>query len=205
MGNLWMERAKKNLYKKSVEQSDFQKAREEWAYEGLEDNQDCIAECELCNHEEIRYEYIIVNRLNNNTMIVGSECIKKFTDDFQEDFYDVHGNLVKESRLLKDKALHLRKILHDALDARMEGSTNTFYQSIVKQIKKDGKLTPNQLKHLNRFYQTLSEKGQQAFKSVVKVSLRKDWEKEQVGKLNAYDRRFVVKFMSSEQRKRYGL
>ncbi|MEH6891166.1 hypothetical protein V7024_15965 [Bacillus sp. JJ864] len=205
MGNDWVQRAKKNLFEKSKEKEDFQKARQEWQYKGLEDNEYCEAECELCNHEEIRYEYIIKNKLNNNIMVVGSECIKKFTDDFKTDFYDIEGNLVSEKRLTKDKKEYLKNILHEALDKRLANSNSNFYKSIAEKIKKDGKLTPKQLKCLHNFYPTLDDMGKRAFKSVVKVSLKKDKEKEQLTTLSPIDLEFVAQFMTSEQRKTHGI
>ncbi|MFV1457489.1 hypothetical protein VJ282_33390, partial [Bacillus mycoides] len=57
----WLKQAKINLFRLSKEQVDFYKARQEWLYKGLEDNEYCEADCELCGHEEIRYEYTIVN------------------------------------------------------------------------------------------------------------------------------------------------
>ncbi|WP_342510917.1 hypothetical protein MKY34_12180 [Sporosarcina sp. FSL K6-1522] len=205
MINSWLKRAMENLFKKSEEKENFKKARQEWLYKGLEDNQYCEAECELCNHEEIRYEYIIVNSLNNNLMVVGSECIKKFTDDFKTDFYDIEGNLVNEKRLTKDKNEYFKKILSEALDKRLANSNNAFYKSIAEQIKKDGKLTPNQLKSLHNFYPTLEEMGRRAFKSVVTVSLKKEREQEQIAKLSQNELEFVSQFMSSQQRKRFGI
>ncbi|WP_082713697.1 hypothetical protein [Sporosarcina koreensis] len=205
MSNSWLKRAMENLFKKSQEKEDFHKARQEWLYNGLEDNQYCEAECELCNHEEIRYEYTIVNSSNRKIMVVGSECIKKFTNDFKNDFYDTKGILVDGKRLAKDKNEYLKKILSEALDKRLANSNNTFYKSIAEQIKKDGKLTPNQLKHLHNFYPTLDDMGKQAFKSVVKVSLRKEREQEQIAKLSPIDLKFVSKFMTTAQRKRFGI
>ncbi|MGE6603283.1 hypothetical protein ACQKEY_16455 [Lysinibacillus fusiformis] len=205
MSNSWLKRAMENLFKKSEEQEDFQKARQEWLYNGLEDNEYCEAECELCNHEEIRYEYTIINSLNKNVMIVGSECIKKFTDDFKTDFYDTEGNLVNEKRLSKDKNEYFKRILNEALDERLANSNNSFYKSIAEQIKKDGKLTPNQLKHLYNFYPTLSDMGKRAFKSIVKVSLRKQREQEQITTLSQIDLEFVAQFLTPEQRKRFGI
>lgn len=201
----WLRRAKENLFKKSEEKKDFQKARQEWLYKGLEDNEYCEAECELCNHEEIRYEYTIKNKLNNNIMVVGSECIKKFTDDFKTDFYDIDGNLVNEKRLSKDKNEYFKRILTEALDRRLENSNNTFYKDIAEIIKKDGKLTPNQLKYLHNFYPTLDEMGQRAFRSVVKVSLRKEREQEQINTLSPIDLEFVAQFMTSQQRNRFNI
>lgn len=205
MNNSWLKRAMENLFKKSVEKKDFQKARLEWVYKGLEDNQYCEAECELCNHEEIRYEYTIVNSLNNNLMVVGSECIKKFTDDFKTDFYDTDGNLVNEKRLTKDKKEYLKKVLNEALDRRLKNSNNRFLKSIAEQIKSDGKLTPNQLKSLYSFYPTLDEMGKHAFKSVITVSLRKEREQEQIAKLSQIDLDFVSQFMTAQQRKRFNI
>lgn len=205
MSNSWLRRATENLFKKSEEKDDFQKARNEWLYNGLEDNEYCEAECELCNHEEIRYEYTIINSLNKNVMIVGSECIKKFTDDFKTDFYDIEGNLINEKRLSKDKNEYFKKILNEALDERLANSNNSFYKSIAEQIKKDGKLTPNQLKHLYNFYPTLSDMGKRAFNSIVKVSLRRHREQEQISTLSQIDLEFVAQFMTPEQRKRYNI
>ncbi|PDZ39471.1 hypothetical protein CON18_14650 [Bacillus cereus] len=205
MSKDWIKRAKKNLLKKSVEKEDFPKARKEWQYKGLEDNEYCEAECELCNHEEIRYEYIIKNKLNNNIMIVGSKCIQKFTDDFKTDFFDTEGNLVNEQRLTKDKKAYLKEVLHKALDKRLATSNSEFYKNIAKTIKKDGKLTPNQLKCLHNFYPTLDDMGQRAFKSIVKVRLRKEKEQEQLKNLSLIDLEFVAQFMTSSQRKTHGI
>ncbi|MBE7129912.1 hypothetical protein [Bacillus mycoides] len=205
MATDWMKRAKKNLFEKSEEKEDFPKARKEWQYKGLEDNEYCEAECELCSHEEIRYEYIIKNKLNNNIMVVGSKCIQKFTDDFKTDFYDTEGNLVNEKRLTRDKKEYLKDILHKALDKRLADSNNGFYKNIAKTIKKDGKLTPNQLKHLHNFYPTLDDMGQRAFKSVVKVRLQKEKEQEQINSLSPIDLEFVAQFMTSSQRKTHGI
>ncbi|MGE6504403.1 hypothetical protein ACQKF0_29660 [Bacillus wiedmannii] len=205
MGNGWLQRARENLLKKSEEKEDFPTARQEWLYKGLEDNESCEAECELCNHEEIRYEYMIINNLNNNVMIVGSECIKRFTDDFKTDFYDIDGNLINDKRLTKDKNEYLKKFLNEALDNRLVNSNNKFYINIANKIKKDGKLTPNQLKCLHNFYPTLDDMGQRAFKNVVKVSLKKDREKEQIATLSPLDLEFVAQFMTSSQRKNYGI
>lgn len=205
MRNDWLGRARISLFRRSEEKKNFVKARQEWLYDGLEDNQSCDCCCELCDHEGIRYEYMIVNKLNRNTMIVGSECIKKFTEDFKTEFYDTEGNLVNEARLTQDRNEYLKEVLHRALDELLVDTDNTFYRSIVSKIKKDGKLTPNQLKCLRNFYPSLNEIGQQAFKNIVKVSLKRDREKEQIYALKPYELRFVAQFMTSGQRNRFNI
>lgn len=205
MDNNWLERAKQNLFKKSNDKNDFNKARSEWVYNGLEDNEYCEAECELCNHEEIRYEYTIQNKINKDIMIVGSQCIKKFTDDFKLDFYDTDGNLVNEKRLTQDKKEFFKKILSNALDNRLKNSSNSFYISIADKIKKDGKLTPNQLKYLHNFYASLEDMGKKAFNNVVKVTLSKQKDQEQLINLSKFDLEFVVKFMTLQQKKKFNI
>lgn len=87
MANHWFENSKKNLFSKSEENSDFNTARDEWIvtgkiidnYEDLnfEDDLPDIS-CELCEHEQIRWQFEIINEKNNNSMMVGSSCIDKF-------------------------------------------------------------------------------------------------------------------------------
>lgn len=57
----WIKRVISNLTQQSVEKRNFSKARQEWIYLGLEDNETCDMDCELCDHKEIRYEYRIQN------------------------------------------------------------------------------------------------------------------------------------------------
>lgn len=99
----------------------------------------------------------------------------------------------------------MKEILHKALDKRLVNSNSEFYKNIAKTIKKDGKLTSNQLKCLHNFYPTLDDMGKRAFKSVVKVSLKKDKEKKQLTTLSPIDLEFVAQFMTSEQRKTHDI
>ncbi|MBJ8009918.1 hypothetical protein JDS88_28310, partial [Bacillus cereus] len=80
-----------------------------------------------------------------------------------------------------------------------------FYNSIVKQIKEDGKLSPLQISYLKGFYNTLNETGQQAFKMVGKVNLKTNKQKQQMKEFNWHELQFVGQFMSSQQRERYNI
>lgn len=203
MGNDWMKRARKNLLEMSVEEDDFQKARKEWLYVGLEDNENCDAKCELCDHEQIRYEYIIKNKLNNNTIIVGSDCIGKFTNDFK-DFYDTNGKLVNKKRLKDDQKNYFKKILYESLDFSLSKKPNKFFQSITdSHIKKDGKLTPDQLKYLPKLFSSLDEKGKEAFENVIKVRLSTYEHQDQLKNLTPAEFKFVAQFMSNAQKKKF--
>ncbi|MGM0306857.1 hypothetical protein IGL08_002818, partial [Enterococcus sp. AZ082] len=71
----WLEHAKSNLLPLSEDKNNFFKAKKEWIYVGLFDNEEADFDCQLCAHKEIRYEYTIINKMNQNKMIVGSSCI----------------------------------------------------------------------------------------------------------------------------------
>lgn len=189
----------------SVEKHNFSKAKQEWIYYGMVDNKFCGANCHLCCHERIRYEFTIINRLNKQAMVVGSECIKKFTEGFTETFYDTKGNVVTEKRLTEDKNDYLKRFLNRELDEKIVPKNNNFYNSIVKQIKEDGKLSPLQISYLKSFYNTLNETGQQAFKMVVKVNLKTNKQKQQMKEFKWHELQFVGQFMSSQQRERYNI
>ncbi|WP_258166053.1 hypothetical protein [Bacillus sp. MYb209] len=138
-------------------------------------------------------------------MVVGSECIKKFTEEFTETFYDTKGNVVTEKRLTEDKNDYLKRFLNRELDEKIVPKNNNFYNSIVKQIKEDGKLSPLQISYLKGFYNTLNETGQQAFKMVGKVNLKTNKQKQQMKEFNWHELQFVGQFMSSQQRERYNI
>lgn len=206
MGKDWMKRARKNLLEMSVEKDDFQKARKEWLYEGLEENENCDSKCELCDHEQIRFEHIIKNRLNDNIMVVGSACIEKFTDDFKMKFHDVNGNLVNKKRLKDEQKDYFKKILYESLDTHLSKNPYKLFQNITdNHIKKDGKLTPKQLKCLPGLYSPLDEKGKEAFRNVITVRLKRYDHQEDLGNLTPAELKFVAQFMSNTQKKKFNL
>jgi hypothetical protein len=54
-------------------------AFEEWSFtDSTVDNEEPIEKCELCEHEELRYQFEIRNAMTQKTLWVGSQCILKF-------------------------------------------------------------------------------------------------------------------------------
>jgi hypothetical protein len=83
--NQYIENARKNLLKYSEEKTDYIKAKNEWYFtDEIIDNNDFIEideirpSCELCEHEDLRWQFTIKNDLNNNELKVGSTCINQF-------------------------------------------------------------------------------------------------------------------------------
>jgi hypothetical protein len=62
----------------------------EWYFtENIEDHEVANADCELCDHEQLRYHFEITNRHTDNCLWVGSSCILKFQVQVFE-----HGKLL---------------------------------------------------------------------------------------------------------------
>ncbi len=81
--NKWITVATQTLLAKSAQANDFNKAKEEWfVTEKVFDSYllQCneLPACELCHHEKIRWQFEIQNKINKNTLLVGSTCITKF-------------------------------------------------------------------------------------------------------------------------------
>lgn len=95
MSRSWYEIASRNLFELSQEKEDFKKAMLEWKWTGepptdlkeeTEENGDLDYEepqyyisCQLCEKPYLRYVFTIKNETTGARMLVGSECIKKFT------------------------------------------------------------------------------------------------------------------------------
>lgn len=76
--NVWIKKSTKNLLRLSEEKEDFNLALKEWTYTGnLIDHEAPTEQCELCEHDELRYHFEIKNALEN-VLWVGSKCIDKF-------------------------------------------------------------------------------------------------------------------------------
>jgi len=75
----WARRSSENLLPLSEEEESLKNALREWIYSGeTYDLQEPRETCELCDHPDLRYQFKIINKLNLNELLVGSECINKF-------------------------------------------------------------------------------------------------------------------------------
>lgn len=75
----YTEKCKKNLLKYSTEKENYEIAINEWYFNHeVIDNNISKPLCELCEHEDLRWQFVIFNVNNNNQLKVGSSCIKQF-------------------------------------------------------------------------------------------------------------------------------
>jgi len=93
------DKIKSNLLEKSVSKT-YDEAKKEWALK--KQWADPNGKCTLCGHNPIVYHFQIENKINNNTLILGSECILNYVH--------VSGFTKEELRLYLTR---LRQRLHD--------------------------------------------------------------------------------------------
>jgi len=81
----YSEICKKNLLKYSMENENYEIAINEWYFnhEVIDNNEfadenDSRPSCELCEHEDLRWQFVLYNVNNGNQLKVGSSCIKQF-------------------------------------------------------------------------------------------------------------------------------
>ncbi|EIZ1550928.1 TPA: hypothetical protein GRR64_19235 [Vibrio parahaemolyticus] len=78
--NCWLRNSMKNLLNLSVS-NEFYEACGEWEFTGeVFDYEEPREICELCEKDELRYHFKIKNDITENSLLVGSKCILKFSD-----------------------------------------------------------------------------------------------------------------------------
>ena len=150
--NPWLKRSIANLI--PLSRADiFTDACREWVFNGeVVDYGGATEQCELCEHEELRYHFLIKNALKENELWVGSSCILRFEeivvlDENKQELLD-H----KERKKALDKALKAKQI-----DASLEPlralwrvslDKRSTVHNIALEIKSSKSLPPDSLRVL---------------------------------------------------------
>uniref|UniRef100_A0A914DHC9 Uncharacterized protein n=1 Tax=Acrobeloides nanus TaxID=290746 RepID=A0A914DHC9_9BILA len=201
----YIERVKENLFPLSIEKEDLSKAFKEWLYnENAFDLEQDVEDCQLCNHPNIRYQFEIVNKHNENELLVGSECIKRFNIAATDEF----GNILnqEESRKKVDKSR--RKLISDASKRRaitslirLSAVEEKFdIDSFIGYLQDNGAFTPNQLSTLDW---RMNEHKIRHNPGDFKMKIRRDREKDQLREMEDWKIRKLWPYMSVNQQKWY--
>lgn len=92
----------------------YEEARREWRYTNviLEDDEDFVERCELCNQPGLRANFVIVNIKTSNNFKVGSTCIKRFiilegaeTQEESNEMFEAQALKMMAGRHLAEKYL----------------------------------------------------------------------------------------------------
>lgn len=121
----------------------------EWFIEDhMNINENINSICKLCGKKGLKYEYFIKNKINDNNMLVGSECILLFFEVVDEITVISNNEYTHLSK--NEMRKHLNKIfknnvLKEIGDISLESDFDkNFYPNIFELIKDNKKLSPKQ-------------------------------------------------------------
>jgi|SRR5579859_1216606 len=198
----WASRAAANLLPHSREQSDLARALKEWRYTGeFFDLEAPAADCELCDHPDIRYQFEIQNLHTGGSLLIGSECINRFgiaaTDE--------EGRTLDAAATQKKVSRDRRKLVDDgrkrsvvkSLVALANLDTQFDILNFVDYLQDRGAFTPKQLATLFwRFGRHQVPFKPQDFK----LTIRRNREKAQLAQMEDWQLRQIVPALSKPQR-----
>ncbi len=201
-GMSWVSHASKNLLPLSEESQRFELALKEWEYRGNTYDLEVPSEtCQLCDHPDIRFQFEIVNKSNDNSLLVGSECIKRF-DGIA--VLDADGNALSTDEAKQKVDRDRRKLVTDAqvkslLNSLVELSRKDEdfdIESFIADYQERGAFTPRQLALL--FWRL--KKYEVPFKKVYfKIYIRKAKDKEALLALKDFQLRDIWPALSPTQ------
>jgi hypothetical protein len=146
----WASRAANNLLPLSRETSQLSVALHEWRYTGeFFDLEAPVEDCQLCDHEGIRYQFEIRNGHTGKSLLIGSECIHRFgISALDEDgrALDADGTRKKvdrDRRTLIEEARKRRVV--NALVALQHVDAEFDIKSFLDYLQTRGAFTPSQL------------------------------------------------------------
>ncbi|MED4353954.1 hypothetical protein P9265_16695 [Schinkia azotoformans] len=198
----WIERVKKNVLPVSNERYNIRKALDEWVYEGSMYDVEVADEiCELCDQPNIRYQFEIVNVLNNNSLLIGSECITRF----RISVIDKSGNKLSfeeaKKKVTKDRSRLVteakEKSVLNTLVALAAKDHEFNIENFIVYFKERKAFTPNQLALL---IWRLERARIDFKKSHFKLTIKRNREKEQLLKLEDWKLKQIWDCLSNSQK-----
>lgn len=196
------ETARSKLLSLSKNKRNYDAAVEEWGYFGnFHDNDISSAECQLCGQQHIRYEFEIVNRHNDNNLLVGSECITKFGITV----FDEYGNKITgksaRARVTGDR----RKLVANAqtqsvinsLLALASKDADFKIHDFIRYYQERGAFTPRQLSLL---MWRLKAQRVPHNKAHFKLTIKRDREKHDLLRLEDFKLQQIAPCLSASQR-----
>jgi hypothetical protein len=154
---IYLEKCKNNLLEYSIEKKDYNIALKEWYffYEVIDNNElfeinVSRPSCELCEHEDLRWQFVIYNVNNNNQLKVGSSCIKQFNVALlDKNGNKIYGNernskinkLITLQRIKSSNKITFQK-LNDLCKMKKDLEQNKLFIECWTQLKINGTLEP---------------------------------------------------------------
>ena len=208
--NKWFENAKVNLLENSNEKEDYNKAKTEWYFnEIVIDNNDETEidekrpSCELCEHEDLRWQFIIKNKLNQNTLKVGSTCIKQFDIVLIDEAGYSSTGVERDKKINKTINEKIKEAnFNNVLEAlrnlwRKDKENRKIIEKAAKQWKEKNAFSPNMLYFLLfRFEKNNIDVSKLKFK----LSVRSDYYTKQMEELGKLKYMKIRQYLSDNQK-----
>lgn len=189
----FMRRVAERILPLSLEHLNVKQAFTEWEYEGVcFDLGEPSADCELCDHLSIRFQFEITNKHNFNKLLVGSQCIERFEIGGLEGMEKVQNDLNKMYETARNKRVLL------ALDALI--LVEPEFSSLRLAYLKEKGFHP---KELLGVFPRLVAHGISFLPQDFIVRLRRNKDKEALFSTTKEGYGILVACMSAEQRKKY--
>lgn len=199
----WATSAQENMLPLSLEKKYLNTAMAEWEYRGNTYDLGTPEEiCGLCDHPDIRFQFEIVNKHNENSLLVGSECIKRFSGIA---VLDADGNTLNTERARQKVDRDRRKLV---TDAQVKSLLNSLVQlaqkdeqfdieSFIEDYQQRGAFTPRQLATL---FWRLKKYKVPFNKAYFKIYIRKQRDKDALLQLKDFQIRDIWPALSPSQK-----
>ncbi|MDR0785692.1 MAG: hypothetical protein LBE74_07415 [Treponema sp.] len=206
----FIENATKNLLSNSVEKNDYKKAKKEWYFtDEVIDNSENFEidetrpSCELCKHEDLRWQFIIKNRLNNNQLMVGSTCIKQFDIGLIDEYGHIKYGEERDSNI--EKAINKKRTeaefnnVLEALRNLWKKDKGTEWEKDIercgKEWKEEKSLQPN---HLAFIVYRFNENNINYKKLILKINMRKEKYRDQIIRMEKWKYLLIRTYVNSK-------
>lgn len=208
--NHWLMKAKENLSKLSNHKNGFETAKSEWKV--TEYVRDCAEDeldedewpsCELCEHDRLRWQFEIVNKLNGNKMLVGSTCITQFdiaiVNVDNSEIYGEERDKILQKRVSERKQSKRYETLLELLRNLWRSDYANRYKiaDIAKEWKISQKFDPDEAVFI---LETFKKNNIECPPKLIDVSLRKMEEKFRVKRMSVDQFEVLSAALTEKQR-----
>jgi len=200
----WLENSTNNLLPLSVS-TQFHEALKEWFFANeVIDHEQASEYCQMCEHSNLRYHFLIKNRRSEAILWVGSSCILKFDDIdvFNEDESVAKGKKERQKRLDEVLSEHKKERALESLRLLWKQDEN-YRDSIaraVKHFEKKGGFKP---KFLAIMMARMSNRQISYNPSVYSVYLRSEKAKRDLEEMSPELFNLILPALSDTQKKRW--
>ncbi len=204
MDRTYLQRVANNVLPRSKEKRDLTRALSEWEYRGnTYDLEEPVADCELCDHPDIRFQFEISNQYTGEELLIGSECIKRFNIAVMADGQrlDAHSastkvNADRRKLIVEAKARRVFTTL-----VQLAGKEQSMdIENFAEYYSDRGAFTPNQLSWL---LWKLDQHRVPFLKTDFKMIIRRGREQEQLLSMADWQMKRLWPCMSLSQQKWY--